>query len=53
MADYVLKPAERERLQVTADRIRKRLAARGTPEESAAPPPPLPPAPPRRPQGKA
>ncbi len=38
VADYVLKPAERERLQVTADRIRKRLAARGTPEESAAPP---------------
>jgi DNA-binding LytR/AlgR family response regulator len=28
VADYVLKPAERERLQVTVDRIRKRLAAR-------------------------
>jgi DNA-binding LytR/AlgR family response regulator len=38
VADYVLKPAERERLQVTVDRIRKRLAARGTAEETAAPP---------------
>jgi DNA-binding LytR/AlgR family response regulator len=28
VADYVLKPAERERLQVTVDRIRRRLAAR-------------------------
>ena len=28
VADYVLKPAERDRLQVTVDRIRKRLAAR-------------------------
>jgi DNA-binding LytR/AlgR family response regulator len=28
VVDYVLKPAERERLQVTADRIRKRLAQR-------------------------
>ncbi|MDZ7592653.1 MAG: LytTR family DNA-binding domain-containing protein [Rubrivivax sp.] len=28
VADYVLKPAERERLQVTVDRIRQRLAAR-------------------------
>ena len=28
VADYVLKPAERERLAVTVDRIRKRLAAR-------------------------
>ncbi len=28
VADYVLKPAERERLQVTVERIRKRLAAR-------------------------
>ncbi len=28
VADYVLKPAERERLQVTVGRIRKRLAAR-------------------------
>jgi DNA-binding LytR/AlgR family response regulator len=37
-ADYVLKPAERERLQVTAQRIRKRLATRGTPEESTSTP---------------
>jgi DNA-binding LytR/AlgR family response regulator len=29
VVDYVLKPAERERLMVTVDRIRKRLAARG------------------------
>ena len=28
VVDYVLKPAERERLQVTVERIRKRLAAR-------------------------
>ncbi len=28
VADYVLKPAERERLQLTAERIRKRLEAR-------------------------
>ncbi|HSQ72409.1 MAG TPA: response regulator, partial [Rubrivivax sp.] len=28
VADYVLKPAERERLQLTVDRIRQRLAAR-------------------------
>jgi len=28
VVDYVLKPAERERLQVTVDRIRKRLASR-------------------------
>ena len=33
VVDYVLKPAERERLQVTVERIRKRLAQRG---ESAA-----------------
>ena len=38
VADYVLKPAERERLQVTVERIRRRLAARGTPDEVAAPP---------------
>ena len=38
VADYVLKPAERERLQVTVGRIRQRLAARGTPDEVAAPP---------------
>ena len=29
VVDYVLKPAERERLQVTVDRVRKRLADRG------------------------
>ncbi|MGZ5892085.1 MAG: LytR/AlgR family response regulator transcription factor [Caldimonas sp.] len=28
VVDYVLKPAERDRLQVTIDRVRKRLAAR-------------------------
>jgi DNA-binding LytR/AlgR family response regulator len=37
-ADYVLKPAERARLQVTVDRIRDRLARRGTPDESGTPP---------------
>ena len=31
VADYVLKPAERDRLQVTVERIRKRLAARRRP----------------------
>ena len=30
VVDYVLKPAERERLLVTVERIRKRLAQRGT-----------------------
>ena len=34
--DYVLKPAERERLQVTVERIRKRLARRATPAGNAA-----------------
>ena len=29
VVDYVLKPAERDRLQVTVDRVRKRLANRG------------------------
>ncbi len=38
VADYVLKPAEAQRLQLTTDRIRQRLAARGTPQETAAPP---------------
>jgi len=38
VCDYVLKPAERERLQLTAQRIRHRLALRGTPEADAAPP---------------
>ena len=39
VADYVLKPAERERLQVTVDRIRRRLEARdsGAPGEEPAP----------------
>jgi DNA-binding LytR/AlgR family response regulator len=37
-ADYVLKPAERERLQITVERIKKRLATRGTPEESTSTP---------------
>jgi DNA-binding LytR/AlgR family response regulator len=37
-ADYVLKPAERERLQITVERIRKRLATRGTPDESTSTP---------------
>jgi DNA-binding LytR/AlgR family response regulator len=32
VVDYVLKPAERERLQVTVDRIRKRLAERSAGE---------------------
>ncbi|MBI5255201.1 MAG: response regulator transcription factor [Burkholderiales bacterium] len=38
VCDYVLKPAERERLQLTVARIRQRLATRGTPEADAAPP---------------
>ena len=37
-ADYVLKPAEPQRLKVTVERIRKRLDSRGTAEEVAAPP---------------
>ena len=36
--DYVLKPAEAQRLARTAQRIRQRLVSRGTPEEAAAPP---------------
>jgi DNA-binding LytR/AlgR family response regulator len=39
VADYVLKPAEAQRLQVTTARVRQRLAARGTAQEKAAPPP--------------
>ena len=42
VCDYVLKPAERERLQVTAQRIRARLAQRDAPEAeggASAPPP--------------
>jgi DNA-binding LytR/AlgR family response regulator len=38
VADYVLKPAEAQRLQVTTARVRQRLASRGTPQETAAPP---------------
>ena len=42
VADYVLKPAERERLQVTVQRIQRRLATRGTTDamadEDRAPP---------------
>ena len=34
-ADYVLKPAERERLQRTVERIQKRLAARQSGEDAA------------------
>jgi DNA-binding LytR/AlgR family response regulator len=37
-ADYVLKPAEAQRLRLTVERIRKRLDSRGTAEEVAAPP---------------
>jgi DNA-binding LytR/AlgR family response regulator len=37
-ADYVLKPAEAQRLKVTVERIRKRLDSRGTADEVAAPP---------------
>ena len=35
VVDYVLKPAERERLQVTVQRLRARLAARAAPAGSA------------------
>jgi DNA-binding LytR/AlgR family response regulator len=37
VADYVLKPAERERLSVTVSRIKQRLALRGTDDEPPAP----------------
>jgi len=37
VADYVLKPAERERLGVTVSRIQQRLALRGTDDEPPAP----------------
>ena len=37
-ADYVLKPAESQRLARTVERTRTRLASRGTPQEAAAPP---------------
>ena len=39
VVDYVLKPAERERLAVTVERIKKRLAQRG--DASGGEPPPL------------
>ena len=35
VADYVLKPAERGRLQLTVDRIRRRLAQRSAPDAPA------------------
>jgi DNA-binding LytR/AlgR family response regulator len=41
VADYVLKPAERERLQVTVSRIKKRLAARESGGDDEAPTKPL------------
>ena len=45
VCDYVLKPAERDRLQVTAQRIRARLAQRDAPDTAASaagsPAPPL------------
>jgi DNA-binding LytR/AlgR family response regulator len=37
-ADYVLKPAERERLKVTVERLQKRLSARAGNDPLAAPP---------------
>lgn len=39
VVDYVLKPAERERLMVTVERIRQRMARRSRPEEGAEPAP--------------
>ena len=39
--DYVLKPAERDRLKLTVERIRKRLVARAAPEAADAGGPPL------------
>jgi DNA-binding LytR/AlgR family response regulator len=42
VADYVLKPAERERLQLTVERLKKRLAQRSSPDDApAAAPAPL------------
>lgn len=38
VADYVLKPAERERLALTAARLEKRLATRGTADAPASAP---------------
>jgi len=37
-ADYVLKPAERDRLAVTVERLKKRLATRGTADAQASAP---------------
>jgi DNA-binding LytR/AlgR family response regulator len=37
-ADYVLKPAERERLKLTVERLKKRLTARRSDDPLAAPP---------------
>lgn len=42
VCDYVLKPAERERLQVTAQRIRARLAQRASPDAAGGAAPPAP-----------
>ena len=41
VVDYVLKPAERERLQVTVQRLQQRLAARRNGEEPVSPAAPL------------
>jgi DNA-binding LytR/AlgR family response regulator len=38
VADYVLKPAERERLALTVERLKKRLATRGTADAPQAAP---------------
>ena len=38
VVDYVLKPAERERLALTVARLRERLARRGTPDETGSAP---------------
>lgn len=38
VVDYVLKPAERERLALTVQRVRERLARRGTPDEVGSAP---------------
>jgi len=38
VADYVLKPAERERLALTVERLKKRLATRGTADAAAGVP---------------
>jgi DNA-binding LytR/AlgR family response regulator len=37
VVDYVLKPAERERLAITVERIKKRIAQRGKPDGDDAP----------------